>query len=133
MSVEEMSDAVENITGKSGPAEELHEEDFAVDDQSGGELIPKLVREARQSEIAYFKDMQVYTKVPIEECWEVTGADPISTRWVDINKGDSLCPNYRSRLVAREFNASEKPELYAATPPIEAIRLLLSKVASKGG
>ena len=68
--------------------------------------------------------------VPIEECWRVTGAEPISTRWVDINKRDSLCPNYRSRLVAREFHTSEKPEWFAATPPSETLRIMLSKLAS---
>ncbi len=74
--------------------------------------------------------MGVYEKVPIQECWDVTGADPISVRWVDINKGDTLCPNYRSRLVAREFNTSDKPEWYAATPPSETLRIMLSKLAS---
>ena len=59
-----------------------------------------------------------------------TEEKPVSTRWVDINKGDSLCPNYRSRLVAREFHTSEKPEWYAATPPGETLRLMLSKLAS---
>ena len=34
-----------------------------------------------------------------------------------INKGDVLCPNYRSRLVAREFHTNDRPEWYAATPP----------------
>ena len=77
--------------------------------------------------------MQVYEKVPIEECWAATGMDPISSRWVVINKGDTICPNYRSRLVAREFQTSEKPEWYAATPPSEALRLMLSKLASDKG
>ena len=69
-------------------------------------------------------------RLPIEECWAATGMDPISTRWVDISKGGTICPNYRSRLVAREFNTSEKPEWYAATPPSEALRLMLNKLAS---
>ena len=40
-----------------------------------------------------------------------------------------MCPNYRSRLVAREFNTSEKTEWYAATPPGETLRLMFSKLA----
>ena len=74
--------------------------------------------------------MGVYEKVDIGESWEQTGKAPIAVRWVDINKGDSIKPNYRSRLVAKEFNTGPCPELYAATPPSECLRLLLSKVAS---
>ena len=108
----------------------IHEDECAVDEQSGGVLDPGLVKVARRSEIDYFRNMGVYEKVPIKECWDVTGADPISVRWVDINKGDALCPNYRSRLVAREFNTSDNPEWYAATPPSEALRIILSKLAA---
>ena len=49
---------------------------------------------------------------------------------MDINKGDSESPNYRSRLVAKEFNTGVCPELYAATPPSECLQLMLSKLAS---
>ena len=59
----------------------------------------------------------------------MTGYGPIFVRWVDISKGDALCPNYRSRLVAPEFNKSDKPEWYAATPPSETLCIILSKFA----
>ena len=49
---------------------------------------------------------------------------------MDINKGDSANPNYRSRLVAKEFDTGVCPELYAATPPSECLRIMLSKTAS---
>jgi hypothetical protein len=134
MSVEEMNSAVEMLTGAKAAASALHEEDeMAFDDQSGAVLDPKLMRAARTAEIAYFRSMNVYTKVPIAECWKMIGCEPISVRWVDINKGDTLCPNYRSRLVAREFNTSVKPEWYAATPPSETLRLMLSKLAGDRG
>ena len=61
--------------------------------------------------------MGVYEKVDIQECWESTGKAPIAIRWIDINKGDGLRPNYRSRLVAKEYRTDVRPELYAATPP----------------
>ena len=35
-------------------------------------------------------------------CMAETGRPPIPTDRVDINKGDSLRPNYRSRLVCQE-------------------------------
>ena len=65
--------------------------------------------------------------------YEVTGKTPIAVRWIDINKGDSALPNYRSRLVAKEFNDSKKPNLFAATPPVEGLKMLLSKLASGKG
>ncbi len=46
----------------------------------------------------------VYTKVPIEDCWDRTGKSPVEVRWLDINKGDSVHPEYKSRLVAKDFN-----------------------------
>ena len=49
---------------------------------------------------------------------------------VDINKGDTTDPNYRSRLVAKEFKTDERPEWYAATPPGECLKVLLSKMAA---
>ena len=101
MSVDEMTAAATKITGDVGlgrsPPEMLHEDENAEDDQSGGELLPELVKVARKVEIEYFRSRGVYDKVPIKECWDVTGAGPISVRWVDINKGDTSCPNYRSR------------------------------------
>ena len=51
---------------------------------------------------------------------------------MDINKGDEQQPNYRSRLVAREFKTSDDCEMFAATPPPEALRMLLSKLATAG-
>ena len=43
---------------------------------------------------------------------------------------DENNPQYRSRLVAREFRKGEKPELYSGTPPVELGRALVAKVAS---
>ena len=102
---------------------------IAADDQSGEPLEPRRVRLARKEEIMYFKKREVYEKVKVEECWKATGKPPIGVRWVDINKGDSANPNYRSRLVAMEFKTDNKPEWYAATPPSECLKLVLHKMA----
>ena len=83
--------------------------------------------------MAEFAKHGVYVKVPIEEGWRETGKEPVGCRWVDINKGDEAKPNYRSRLVANEFNTGVRPEWYAATPPTECLRLLLSKLATDKG
>ena len=47
------------------------------------------------------------------------------------NKGDIANPIMRSRLVGREFNVGKDDSLYASTPPLEAIRLLLSCTATE--
>ena len=47
-----------------------------------------------------------------------------------MNKGDNINPNYRSRIVAKEIKTHARPDLFAATPPIEHIKYLISRVAS---
>ena len=69
-------------------------------------------------------------KCDIHECWSNTGKNPIKTRWIDTNKtNDPLEEIYRSRLVAKEHTTTERPELYSGTPPLELLRMLVSKVA----
>ena len=58
------------------------------------------------------------------------GARTITTKWVDTNKGSESEPNYRSRLVGREIKTNERPDLFAATPPLESLRYVLSLCAS---
>ena len=113
--------------------DDLHEPDgtFAVDDQSNEPLVPALVRRARVEEMDYFKEMKVYDTVSVEECLKETGRKSIGIRWVDINKGDTTRPNYRSRLVAKEFKGNDdRPEWFAATPLSESLKLMLSRMAS---
>ena len=57
-------------------------------------------------------------------------ADQYRWGWIDINKGDNTNPLYRSRLVAKEFNDGKDDSLYAGTPPLEALRLLVSEAAT---
>ena len=104
--------------------------EIAWDDVSGAELDPKMVRKAREEEIQYVRKMELYEKVPISLCYETNGEAPISVRWIDINKGDQSNPNYRSRLVAREINTHKRDDLFAATPPLEALKLILSMTAT---
>ena len=54
----------------------------------------------------------------------------IGVRWVDVNKGDSEKPDMRSRLVGQEFNTGKNDELYASTPPLEALRFVISSAAT---
>ena len=46
-----------------------------------------------------------------------------------MNKGDDENPNYRSRLVGKEFNTGPVDGLFAGTPPLEAVRFLIHEAA----
>ena len=97
----------EVVGGEVGQEDVPHDEDGgaesgkyqwapeAWDDISGQPLEAESVRRARREEIQYVHDMQLYTKVPIDECVRVTGKQPIAARWVDVNKGDSKHPQIR--------------------------------------
>ena len=100
------------------------------DDMSGKELQGDLVRAARAEEIDTIRKMQVWVKVDRDQCFRETGRPPIKLRWVDVNKGDDTRPNHRSRIVAKEIKTNSRPDLFAATPPIEHIKYLISRVAS---
>ena len=76
--------------------------------------------------MGYFKRMGVYRKVQRQEAKDA-GVRVITTKWIDTNKGSDSEPNYRSRLVARELNLSERPDLFAATPPLESLRYTISR------
>ena len=72
--------------------------------------------------------MKVYNKVPRSEA---KGNKIISTRWLDVNKGDGNRPDYRARLVGRELKLKDRRlDLFAATPPLESFRLLCFICAS---
>ena len=70
----------------------------------------------------------MYEKVPCEHQWN-TGGKIIGVRWVDVNKGDALDVNYRSMLVGHGFNVGRDDAFYASTPPLEALRLIVSYAA----
>lgn len=102
------------------------------DDASGKLLDPEGVRQARAAEMGHVKELGVYRKVPIKQCWDRTGKRPIAVRWVDINKGDEINPDYRSRLVAKELRTNKREDLFAATPPLEAKKVLFSLAVTQG-
>ena len=81
-------------------------EQWATDDLSGAALELGKVRKARMENMAYFRKMQVYRKVPRSEA---KGHNSIRTKWIDINYGDAIQEDYRSRLVALEFNLYSDP------------------------
>jgi len=103
-----------------------------VDDITGDKLPTKETEAARWEEIEFMGDWKVWDEVDIEECRRATGKGPIGGRWVDHNKGDSKCLNVRSRYVAQEVAKYKDESLFAATPPLEALRLMISEAATRG-
>ena len=106
----------------------------AWDDVSGMKLDIEQVKKARYDEITWVRQKGVYRKIPRAEALE-RGLKVIRVRWIDINKGDDDRPVYRSRLVAMEFKNTDKSmeDLFAGTPPLEALRMLVSEAATVEG
>ena len=116
------------------------EEDFAdyydhgyfVDDVSGQPLDREGVIEARKVELEFVDSRPVYREVPLDMCWSRTGKPPLGTKWVDVDKGGPGAHAYRSRWVAKQFRDDKCDDFFAATPPYETMKLLVSLAASQG-
>ena len=108
--------------------EELYRDMEFYDDVTGQPLDYDMAVQARKTEMKFFKKMGVYTKVPRQMAKDL-GCKVITTRWLDINKGDKDRPNYRARLVGREINNKKRLDLFAATPPLEALKMIVSLCA----
>ena len=102
---------------------------LAWDDLTGMQLDAGKVVEARSKEVTYLRDKRVYDRVlrqhAVRNKWKI-----IRTRWIDINKGDDVAPNYRSRCVAKEIAFDKQEGLFAAPPPLEVMKLILSTLAT---
>ena len=58
------------------------------------------------------------------------GPHPISVRWVDVNKGDDVDSNIRSRLEARQIRVPGEEATFALTHPLEILRTIVSMAAT---
>ncbi len=120
--IEELAEAPEEEYSFS----ELYEDMDFVDDVTGAPLDKDEAVAARKTEITFFKKRGVHTKVRREPWMKV-----LTTKWLDVNKGDDVAKNYRARLVGREIKRSKRDDLFAATPPLESLRMILSICASR--
>ena len=67
---------------------------------------------------------------------EIGSHKVIKTRWVDTNNGDERSPEIRCRLVAKEVKKrnnteEESANFFASTPPLEAVKFLISRAMTK--
>ena len=65
--------------------------EVAWDDVTNAELVPELVKAARQVEMGYFRKLGVYDYAARSEQQQCLGKI-IGVRWVDVNQGDSEEP-----------------------------------------
>ena len=101
-----------------------------VDEYTGEELPPPLIRAAIEDELMYFnsKVWQVCSKAEMEQ---VPDHILVRCRWVLCNKGDTARPDVRARLVATEINKDGPIAHFAAsTPPLEGKKALFAKFVS---
>ena len=88
---------------------------------SGKLLNNTLVEKARAEEISVVRELGVWDMVDRPHDEVVFG-----TRWVDINKGEEHKLFCRSRLVVEVYKRQAEWSLFTATPPLEALRSLLT-------
>lgn len=95
------------------------------DDRTGEVLDPELVKAAEEEELRFMEQIGVGEECGEEECWEMTGKPPVTTKFVRVNKGSKEQPDVRARLCGRDFKVKGgRDDLFAAMPPLEAKKML---------
>ena len=100
------------------------------DEYTGEPLDPELVKRGMDEELRYFRSKNVWEVMPRSRA---AGRRVVGTRWVCSNKGDAEHPEIRCRLVCQEVKTYQTEEFFAATPPIESLRMILSLAAEGPG
>ena len=104
----------------------------SYDEVTGLPLDPKLVADAIKKELMFMRKLQIYHEVPVSYL-DKSGLKTIGTRWVHTNKRDAANPSIRARLVAQEtkrvgeFTQEDASSTFAATPPLESFKVMLSR------
>ena len=106
-------------------------DDRFVDATKGLPLDESLCRAVRKKKSDDFSNKGVLEVRTVNEARTTMGRARISVRWVEVNKGDDQTPNIRSRLVAREIRTAGQDAIFAQTPPLESLRMVLSMATTK--
>eukprot|EP00969_Alexandrium_andersonii_P343224 15170965-Alexandrium_andersonii.AAC.1 len=77
---------------------------------------------ARAGKIKPAQSWSAWGARPVSERRARAGKGPTGGRCVGRNTGDSDVPNVRSQCVAKDIAFSKDDSLFAATPPLEALR-----------
>ena len=101
------------------------------DEYTGDTLPSRLISKAIVDELEYFND-KVWEVADRNDMMKIPDHIFVRSRWVTSNKGDHEQPDIRARLVACEVNKGDKQDsFYASTPPLEAKRILFSRLAQE--
>ena len=84
---------------------------------SEGPLDPHEVKTARQKEMQYLWDREVYEYATEGEARARTGRNPVRLKWIDTNKGSAEAPRHRTCLVCTEVRHEGVEPFFSATPP----------------
>lgn len=101
-----------------------------LDEYTREELPLKELQEAMRDELSYLNE-NVWEGAPIDEALLVPNAVVVGTRWILSNKQDKEDPDVRARLVAQEVAHTQDESYFAATPPLEAKRALISTMVTE--
>ena len=104
------------------------------DDNKGGWLDPELCAKARREEVEYVRRHKMHMRV-LRQVFTRDGGTPIKTGWAETAQCQPAKPNVRARWVAKKYKTHAGPELYAWTPPLEVLKVVLSEIATgeRGG
>ncbi|CAK0865359.1 unnamed protein product, partial [Prorocentrum cordatum] len=100
----------------------------SYDDLTGPPLDPARVKAAWRLEMDFMAQLGAWVYAREEDCQRELGRRPLSVRWVDIDKGGTDRPDYGSRLST--IAGGDVGAAFAATPPLECLRLICSMVMS---
>ena len=101
------------------------------DRSTGLPLDPAMVKKQESLRCSRWISCECVRPATATRAWLRRGRPPIPPDWVDIDKGNSIKPNFRSRLVCQEtrrrstIEVEDWPGTFAATPFHEAFRLQL--------
>ena len=102
-----------------------------VDEYTGEALHQSLISDAIIEELNYFNS-KVWKLESKANMQNKPGHVFVRSRWVLCNKGDHKSPDMRARLVACEINRGDRHDaFYASTPPLEAKKVLFSRLAQE--
>ena len=108
----------------------VHENDQRKGTIHAHDEMAKLMRHEEQELLSLWGGGGLTTKAGGLTSSHARRKGPIKRGWAETDKGRTEKPNVRARSVAKEYKTHARPELYASTPPLEALRLVQLEIAS---
>ena len=110
--------------------EEQEQDVVCLDDVTGKKLPWHTVRKAHELELKYLRDFGVYEKSlmrkrPLKSAASLQWIRNWLTQTKSVPRREPM--QIRSRMCAREFKSDDRPDLYAGTPPLEALKAIIAE------